>query len=342
MLTKQKMKKLIIILSVMSVLSLMCIFHSFLHPLFVDALANQFNLVTNKDNLMVHFINVEQADAVAINLPDGKIMLIDDGSKDINVDYVNYLKENVIHSKINNKIDYLVLTHADADHVGGTMKLLKNFEINMVFMPKIISNSATFQEIYDYVTKNCDYQVLGEGFQIVNQYQITFFESLNQTNTNDSSQVIKLEYLNKSFLFMGDVSSLVEDDYVEFYGNSLNCDVLKVSHHGSSTATSQLLLDYSTPQYAVISVGENNSYGHPNEEVLNRLRVNGVNIYRTDKHGDVLFVVGSDYNLKVLNNTYFITGLTLDYRIYILIIDIIMFGVAVVVILKKEKKKSKH
>lgn len=342
MLTKQKMKKLIIILSVMSVLSLMCIFHSFLHPLFVDALANQFNLVTNKDNLMVHFINVEQADAVAINLPDGKIMLIDDGSKDINVDYVNYLKENVIHSKINNKIDYLVLTHADADHVGGTMKLLKNFEINMVFMPKIISNSATFQEIYDYVTKNCDYQVLGEGFQIVNQYQITFFESLNQTNTNDSSQVIKLEYLNKSFLFMGDVSSLVEDDYVEFYGNSLNCDVLKVSHHGSLTATSQLLLDYSTPQYAVISVGENNSYGHPNEEVLNRLRVNGVNIYRTDKHGDVLFVVGSDYNLKVLNNTYFITGLTLDYRMYILIIDIIMFGVAVVVILKKEKKKSKH
>ena len=342
MLTKQKMKKLIIILSVMSVLSLMCIFHSFLHPLFVDGLANQFNLVTNKDNLMVHFINVEQADAVAINLPDGKIMLIDDGSKDINVDYVNYLKENVIHSKINNKIDYLVLTHADADHVGGTMKLLKNFEINMVFMPKIISNSATFQEIYDYVTKNCDYQVLGEGFQIVNQYQITFFESLNQTNTNDSSQVIKLEYLNKSFLFMGDVSSLVEDDYVEFYGNSLNCDVLKVSHHGSLTATSQLLLDYSTPQYAVISVGENNSYGHPNEEVLNRLRVNGVNIYRTDKHGDVLFVVGSDYNLKVLNNTYFITGLTLDYRMYILIIDIIMFGVAVVVILKKEKKKSKH
>ncbi len=340
MLTKQKMKKLIIILSVMSVLSLMCVFYSFLHPLVVNGLANRFRLVTNRDNLMVHFINVEQADAVAINLPDGKIMLIDDGSRDVNVDYVNYLKENVIHSKINSKIDYLVLTHADADHVGGTMKLLKNFEIDMVFMPKIMSNSQTFEEIYTYVIKNCNYQVLGEGFQIVNQYQITFFELLNQTNTNDSSQVIKLEYLNKSFLFMGDVSSSVEDDYVGFYGNTLNCDVLKVAHHGSSTATSQLLLDYSTPQYAVISVGENNSYGHPDDDVLARLQSNNISIYRTDKQGNILFVVGSDYNLKVLNNQFYITGLTLDYRVNILVVDIILLCVAVVVILKKEKKKK--
>ena len=342
MLTKQKIKKLIIIFVVMSVLSLMCVFHSLLNPIIVNGLAKNFKLVSNKDNLLVHFINVDQADAVAINLPDGKTMLIDDGCRDFNVTYANYLKENVIHSKTNNKIDYLVLTHADADHVGGTMKLLKNFQINMVFMPKIMSNSATFQEIYDYVTRNCNYQVLGEGFQIINNYEITFFESLNDTNTNDSSQVVKIEYLNKSFLFTGDISTDIEDHYVESYGSELKSDVLKVAHHGSSNSTSQIFLDCVSPKYAVISVGEFNSYGHPTDEVLNRLKSNNITTYRTDEHGNILFVVGKDYDLKIFNNDYYITGLTLDYGIHILIVDVVLLCVAIVIIVKKEKKKSRH
>ena len=114
-------------------------FYSFINPKIINGLANSFNLVTSEKNLLVHFIDVGQADAIAINLPDGKTMLIDDGSKEYNVSYVNYLKENVTSSKTNNKIDYLVLTHADSDHVGGTMKLLKNFKIKTIYMPKIVS-----------------------------------------------------------------------------------------------------------------------------------------------------------------------------------------------------------
>lgn len=327
----------------MLVLTLTCVFRSFVYPFIINGLANRFNFVTSENNMLVHFINVGQADAIAINLPDGKTMLIDDGSKDYNVNYVKYLKENVTSSKLNNKIDYLVLTHADSDHVGGTMKLLKNFEIKTIFMPKIMSNSQTFSEIYNYVTKNCDYKTLGDEFKIeTKQYKFTFFELLNDSNTNDSSQVIKLEYRNKSFLFTGDISTNVEDDYLNIYGEKLDCDVLKIAHHGSKTATSEAFLHCVTPNYAIISVGKNNDYNHPNDSVIKLLNDYNVNILRTDEHGDILFVIGKDYNLKILNNKYYITNLTLDYTIYVLVFDIILFGVAIVVIIKKEKKKSKH
>ncbi|MBQ8615381.1 MAG: hypothetical protein IJ415_02325, partial [Clostridia bacterium] len=186
-------------------------------------------------------------------------------------------------------------------------------------------------------------KTLGDEFTIENkEYRFTFFELLNDTNTNDSSQVVKLEYRNKSFLFTGDISTSVEDNYINTYGEKLDCDVLKVAHHGSSSSTSEEFLNCVSPNYAVISVGENNDYNHPNDAVINLLNYYNVNILRTDEHGDIMFVVGKDYDLKILNNKYYITNLTLDYRIYVLVVDVILFGVAIVVIIKKEKKKSKH
>ena len=321
----------------------MCIFHSWINPFIINGLEKRFNLVSNQNNLLVHFINVGQADAIAINLPDGKTMLIDNGSKKYNVDYIKYLKENVVHSKHNNKLDYLVLTHADSDHIGGTMKLLKNFEINTIFMPQIVSNSQTFEEIYNYVMKNCNYKTLGGEFEInKNGYKIKFFEQLNSVDTNNSSQVVKLEYKKKSFLFTGDITTDVEDDYILAYSNELNCDVLKVAHHGSKTSTSQMFLNRVTPQYAVLSVGENNDYNHPSDEIVDRLISNNIKILRTDKNGNILFVVGNDYNLLVLDGNYYITGLTLDYSIYILCLDLILFVVAILIVLKGNKVKNRH
>jgi len=336
---KQKIKNLVIILIIMSVMSLASVFYSQLNPVIINALKNNFNIVSAKGNLMVHFINVGQGDAVAINLPDNKVMLIDDGSKNYNVDYVNYIKENVCSRKTNNCIDYLVLTHADSDHIGGTLKLMKNFKINTVFMPKIISNSQTFEKIQTYVTKNCNYEELGDEFVIANNdYEIVFFKQLNDDNTNDSSQVVKLSYLDKSFLFTGDISSSVEDSYIKSYSSALDCDVLKVSHHGSASSTSNEFLQAVTPKYAVISVGSN-SYGHPTYDVLSRLESNNSKILRTDKHDNILFVVGQDYGLIELHTNYHITRLSLNYRNFILIIDVILFGTCVVIICKKKKRK---
>ncbi|MBR4999053.1 MAG: MBL fold metallo-hydrolase [Clostridia bacterium] len=307
----------------------------------MNGLLNRFNLVSNSGNLLVHFIDVGQGDAIAINLPDGKVMLIDNGDKDANVTYTNYLKENVLNSKMRNEIDYLVLTHADSDHIGGTMKLLQKFKINTVFMPKITPETQTFEEIFNFVDENCKYKTLGEEFEIVNKdYKFTFFEILNGDNTNDSSQLIKLEYMNKSFLFTGDISSEVEDDYISTYGQLLDIDVLKISHHGSSTATSAEFLEIASPNYAVISVGEDNSYDHPNIEVVDLLKSNKIEIKRTDKQGDILFVLGKTYGVKVLSGDFYITNLTLNYTIYIIIIDGLLIINIVFILIKNDKKKK--
>ena len=204
MFTKQKIKKLIVVFSILLVVSLTCIFHSIWHPFFIKTFANSFNLISNQNNLLVHFINIGQGDATAINFPDGKIMLIDTGCEEHNITYINYLKENVINTQRSNYIDYLILTHADMDHCGGTMKLLSNFKIGTIFLPKISSNSQGYQEILSYVQNNCNYEILGEEFVIEHSlYEITFFEILNETNTNDSSQIIKVESLNQSFFVCG-------------------------------------------------------------------------------------------------------------------------------------------
>ena len=113
----------------MAVLTALCFFQSWINPILVNVMCDRFKVIEVNNNLLIHTINVGQADAIAINLPDGKVLLIDDGSKYYNVEYVKYLKENVVNTKNNFEIDYLVLTHADSDHIGGTMKLLKNFKI---------------------------------------------------------------------------------------------------------------------------------------------------------------------------------------------------------------------
>ena len=324
----------------MFVLTLTCVFHSVLHPLFVDLFANRFRLVSNNNNMLVHFISVGQADAAAINLPDGKVVLIDTGSELVNTTYVNYIKENVLNTKRKDYIDYLILSHADMDHIGGTMKLLKNFKIGTVYMPKIASNSQGYTEINNFIESNNVYVTQGEECVIKkSNYSITFFEILNDTNTNDSSQVVKVESCGKSFLFTGDISCSVEELYIEQYGNKLNADVLKVSHHGSNSSTSGEFLKVVTPEYSVVSVGFGNIYGHPTYDVLQRLNDADSKILRTDKHGDVLFVVGENYDLFQLHGSYYITELSLEYVNLVMVFDGLLLILSISIILKKEKSK---
>ena len=340
MISKPKMKKLIIVLILMIIVTLSCVFYRFLNPFFINLLSDRFNIVSSENNMLIHFIDVDQADAAAINLPDGKIMLIDTGSEEVNTSYVKYIKENVLHTKRNHYIDYLVLSHADMDHVGGTLKLLKTFEIGLIYLPKIASASQGYQEILSFVENNCEYQILGEEFCLQqNNYEITFFQILNNSNTNDSSQIVKVSGFGKSFLFTGDISSGVEQDYINEYGFDLDCDVLKVSHHGSSYSSSQEFLEIVTPEYAVISVGKGNDYGHPTYDLLQRLNASGAQTIRTDKNGNIMFVLGVDYALKQLSGNYYIFSLSLNYVWYVLFIDGVLLISCVVIIVKKDKNK---
>ena len=340
---KQKITRIIILLSVLVAITIPCLFHSSLYPFFLKFFATKLKLVSNKDKLLVHFIDVEQADAAAINLPDGKIMLIDTGTKELNIGYVNYIKENVLNTKRNNYIDYLILSHAHTDHVGGALKLLKTFNVGKVFVPKVYSSTNTYVELLDYIEDNCNYDYLGDEYEISNSlYEIKFFEILVDSNLNDSSQVIKLTYNNTSFLFTGDITEKAERQYINVYGDMLDCDVLKVAHHGSKGSSSEEFLDVATPDYAVISVGFGNEYGHPTYDALTRLTEVGAKILRTDKKDNILFVVDDACGLINVNGNYYVTGLSLDYSVLILIIDGCLIYACVVISIKTNKKKRKR
>ena len=341
MFTKQKIKKIIIRFVVMLLISITLIFHNYLNPIIKNWLTD-INIVSSRNNLMVHFINVGQGDAIAINLPDGKIMLVDTGPEDNNVTLTNYLKENVLHNRCNNTIDYLVLTHADMDHIGGTLRLLKNFNVKTVFMPKVNSNTDGYEEVLTYVEANCEYRMAYDDYEIKGcEYAITFLKQMSYDDTNDSSQVIKLSCFNKKFLFTGDISVNIENEFVELYNEFLDCDVLKVSHHGSNSSTSAEFLMLTSPIYSVISVGADNNYGHPTEEVLNRINALGSKVLRTDKDGNILFVVGKDYNLTNLNGKYYVFNLSFDFAYLVVIVDVILMLNIIVIIIKKEKV-NKH
>ena len=164
---------------------------------------------------------------------------------------------------------------------------------------------------------------------------------MNSLDGNQSSQIIKVKYKDKSFLFMADADKEVEAYLIDKYSKELSCDVLKVAHHGSKTSTGEDFLKVVSPKYSVISVGVNN-YGHPNEEVLKRLKSANSEILRTDKLGNIMFVLGSGYKLDYLNGDYNITSLSLKIEIFIICVELILaIYVMIVVIYDKKIKKYK-
>lgn len=341
MITKQKIKQLIVWFSVMLVLTSLCLFYPFWNKPIINLLCNRFNIVSSKNNLMVHFISVGNGDAIAVNLPDGKILLIDAGLQETNISYTNYLQHNVLNNTLNDKIDYLIITHADIDHSGGAMKVLKNFDVEKVFLPKH-EGKEYYTELKEFVNENNKLNYISSKIDIsAKDYKIEIFEPIETDKTNDNCPLIKIEYKQKSFLFTGDISSSIEKKMIDNYGYKLDCDVLKIAHHGSNTSTCQEFLDITTPDYAVISVG-NNSHGHPTSSVLNRIENANAKCLRTDVNGNVLFVVGDNYNLKNINDKYWITSFSLDYRNVILVVNGLIIIKVVCVVVKKEGKKNRR
>ncbi|AOY77596.1 ComEC/Rec2 family competence protein [Clostridium formicaceticum] len=254
--------------------------------------------VTDQDNaLSIHIIDVGQGDSILVKTPHGKIMLIDGGEASFGRSVASYLKKNKVK-----KIDVLVGTHPHADHIGGLIDVVQNFEIGQFYMPKKEHTSKTFEDLLE--------KAQSKGLKITaatNDIAIAFDEDITLhflgplkdygDNLNLWSVVIKMDYKEKSFLFTGDLEELGEDDLLATYDkNFLKSQFLKVSHHGSSTSSSEGFLQVIQPKVAVISCGKGNSYDHPHKEVIERLRSLNTSIYRTDLQGTV--VIKSD-GLKI-------------------------------------------
>lgn len=336
---KQQKIKIIIKISILILLiTISCIFYKPIDKFFINVFNSKFKVVFKEDNLMVHFINVGQGDAVAINLPNDEVMLIDVGPLNSNVTLSNYLKEKVLNTSKNDIIDYLILTHADEDHCMGTQKVLNEFDVEKVFIP-IVDGKENYKNLKNLVVNNYDYEIISRELNLnICGCYIEVFGLYDYADTNESSAIIKITYLDKSFLFMADVSSKIETLLLNEYGSKLDCDVLKVAHHGSQNSTCMEFLETATPDYSVISVGQN-SYGHPTQIVLNNLQTVNSKILRTDLNGNILFTLGKNYNLICNYGNFMVSGFIVDYRIFVLVVDVCLIYYIIKIVFKRPKNK---
>ncbi len=236
--------------------------------------------ITNTSNLKVYYFDVGQADSILI-VNNNKTMLIDAGNNDDGELVVNNIKKLGI-----SKLDYVIGTHPHEDHIGGLDNVIDAFDIGTIYMPKVQTNTKTFEDVLDSVSNKgltITAPKIGDKFEVGNANCEVMSIGDDSSNLNSTSIVIRMEYNNKSYLFMGDAEKINEDSR-----EWPQTDILKVGHHGSSTSSSQKFLNQIKPKIAVIQLGQGNKYGHPHDEVIKRLENIGATIYRTDLQKDIL------------------------------------------------------
>lgn len=240
-------------------------------------------LPPEESSFEIHFIDVGQADA-ALVLCDGHAMLIDGGNVGDSSRMYSYLqKRGITH------LDYVVGTHAHEDHIGGLAGALNYASVGVVYCPTTTYDTDAFDNFAKAVQKkNADITIPSVGTEFsLGSASCKVLAVNSSSDVNNSSIVMKITYGETSFLFTADAERETEQEILN-RGEDLKATVLKVGHHGSETSTSYVWLREIMPEYAVISVGADNSYGHPTEEVLSRLRDAEVKTFRTDMQGDVV------------------------------------------------------
>ena len=273
------------------------------YKLLILVLLIHYNYPILQNGIYINIIDVGQGDSILIHSKN-EAVLIDTGgipsyknswngnkqsSSIIKNTTIPFLKTLGIR-----KINYLILTHGDSDHMGEAINLVKNFKVE-----KVVFNVGDYNYLEEDLikvlnNKRIKYYKNIENLDIKNS-KLYFLNTKIYNNENDNSNVIYLNYNNYKFLFMGDAGIEKEKDILEKY-NLKDIDVLKVGHHGSKTSSSREFVDEVNPNYSIISVGKNNRYGHPNKKVLDNLKES--KIYRTDQDGSIMFKINNKLKIE--------------------------------------------
>ena len=242
------------------------------------------------NNYYIYYLDIGQGDSILIIPPHKKnITMIDTG--DINTNNINNIK-TFFNALSINKIENLIISHGDQDHIGEAIDIIKSIKVN-----KIILNCGEINNLEKELINELNKRKI-KYYKCINKLNNYYFLNTKEyNNENDNSNVIYTKMYNYTLLFMGDSEKDKELDLINKYKLN-NIDILKVGHHGSKTSSNIEFIKEVNPKYSIISVGRNNKYNHPNKEVLDNLKDS--KIYRTDINGSIIFKINN--RLKI--NTY--------------------------------------
>lgn len=252
--------------------------------------------LTSGKEMQVHFIDVGQGDSILIQSPNGKAMLIDGGVKGEGNNIVSYIREQGI-----NKLDYVVATHPDADHIGGLISVLNSISIKNFIDSGKVHTSQTYEQMITLIgDKNIPYIVPAIGQQIALDDELAIMvlnADENASDNNEASIVLKVTYGEVSFLLTGDAGVEMEGQLMKT--QNVQATILKAGHHGSSTSSSPAFIEAVQPEATILSYGQDNKYGHPHFEVIESLRAVGSKIYGTAEAGHIVVTTdGKTYSVN--------------------------------------------
>jgi len=259
------------------------------------------NLETPGVSLVINFLDVGQGDATLIEFSNHEKMLVD-----CSIDARILPALGRVMNFSERTIDYLVITHPDSDHYGGCIDVLNRYNVkNIVYNGLQKSSDPYWQEFWQKIQSSgakyleIDKQEVWEINSSTVEWlypdkELTQINPVLRKKDNNTSLIFKLNYEGKSVLFVGDAENELEQYSLNSFNAKLNSDILKVGHHGSAGSSGILFLEAVKPKYAVISVGKDNTFGHPSLRVLKKLERVGAKIFRTDESGDVECKIGQE------------------------------------------------
>lgn len=266
-------------------------------------------------DLTIYFIDVGQGDSTLIVTPNHKTILIDGGGTEFESDFdigKQTLLPEILGQRIT-KIDYLLISHFDSDHVGGLLTVLESLKVKNAIISRQIEESGNYKKFLKIVKdKKINVMVVKKDDEICIEKNLKIDvlwpkrEQITDNVLNNNSIVAKVIYNNFSILFTGDIEKVAEENIIREYKdtNLLTSNIIKIAHHGSKTSSTEGFLNLVNPKIALIGVGRDNKFGHPNEETIQRLKNMKVKIYRTDEMGEITIkinkkgMVNADYKIK--------------------------------------------
>lgn len=255
------------------------------------------SLQTNNSQLIIYFFDVGQADCILIGNED-KYMLIDAGNNSDGKLISNYLKNNLnIES-----LEYVIGTHNHEDHIGGLDDIINNLNVKKIYMPFVsLTTTQTYENVEESALNknlNIENPTVGDTFYLgTAKLEVMSINNEEPTNKNESSIILEMQFGSLKYLFTGDAE--IENENFRKWND---IDVLKVAHHGSDTSSSESFLKQTKPEISIVSVGPNNSYDLPKENILNRITKIGSKIYRTDTVGTIVLTSdGTENTVSTLN-----------------------------------------